>query len=311
MPFLTTVNLAWRSLLPAVAVVALLPALAVAGEKTSSSKADAVPQTQFAKVTNDRHGQARALQVAIVTYTVGVAPNDFSIDLISAIHIGDAAYYQDLNKRFRAYDVLLYELVIPDEPEDPQQLSYGKDFISSTQIGMKNALGLTFQLDEIDYGAANFVHADLTSSMLSQSMADRGESLYVYFWRLFFASMDEYARDPLGLKDWRLLTGLLRSGQDNALKIAIAHEMVDAARNHDILGAEDGSALIAARNEHAVSVLRHQLDNGAKRIGIFYGVAHMHDFEQRLLSSLGATKTKTLWVDAWDFTTDALNTDTQ
>ena len=33
------------------------------------------------------------------------------VDLIGAVHIGDIAYYQQLNERFKQYDALLYELV--------------------------------------------------------------------------------------------------------------------------------------------------------------------------------------------------------
>ena len=35
------------------------------------------------------------------------------------------------------------------------------------------------------------------------------------------------------------------------------------------------------------------------RIGIFYGVAHMPDLEERLLNEVGLTYKTTTWVDAW------------
>lgn len=267
----------------------------------STAAAEIPPSTEFARISKDDYGRPAALQLAIVTYAPERAAKGFSVDLVSAIHVGDAAYYQALNDRFRSYDALLYELVIPADAGDAQESSSGMGLISRVQIGMKNMLGLTFQLDEIDYGAANFVHADLTSSMLAERMAERGESLYVYFWRIIFASLDEYARDPLGLKDWRLLSGALAADQDDALKVAVAYEMIDASRADDILGGEDGSAVIAARNEHAVAVLREQIDTGAKRIGIFYGVAHMADFEERLTGELGLSKVGIEWVDAWQF----------
>jgi hypothetical protein len=51
------------------------------------------------------------LQTAIVTYrnAEGVV-----VDLIGAIHIGDKAYYDALNKRFTTYEELLYEMVGED-----------------------------------------------------------------------------------------------------------------------------------------------------------------------------------------------------
>lgn len=288
------VKLALRTI--AVFIAAIL-ALATA----SAGTAEVPAATEFARISRDNYGRPAALQLAIVNYAPERPTNGLSVDLVSAIHVGDAAFYQALNDRFRSYDALLYELVIPADAGAAQENSSGMGLISRVQIGMKNMLGLTFQLEEIDYGAANFVHADLTSSMLAERMAERGESLYVYFWRIIFASLDEYARDPLGLKDWRLLSGALAADQDDALKIAVAYEMVDASRADDILGGEDGSAVIAARNEHAVAVLREQIDTGAKRIGIFYGVAHMADLEQRLTRELGLSKVGVEWVDAWRF----------
>ena len=38
---------------------------------------------------------------------------------------------------------------------------------------MTSALGLSFQLDEIDYTRPNLVHADMTPDEFAQSMRDR------------------------------------------------------------------------------------------------------------------------------------------
>ncbi|MCH8059070.1 MAG: hypothetical protein IIA11_01290 [Proteobacteria bacterium] len=35
------------------------------------------------------------------------------------------------------------------------------------------------------------------------------------------------------------------------------------------------------------------------RIGIFYGVAHMPDLEERLVNELGLVRQEVLWIDAW------------
>ena len=39
--------------------------------------------------------------------------NPVSVDLIGAIHLADAAYYEQLNKTFAEYDVVVFELVAP------------------------------------------------------------------------------------------------------------------------------------------------------------------------------------------------------
>jgi hypothetical protein len=252
-------------------------------------------ETRFTRVDVDEDGRARALQLGILTY----AGEGVSVDLVGAIHIGDAAYYAELNERFRAYDVLLYELVAPQGIDIGEQVAGRKGLLSKTQVALTKALDLTFQLDEIDYGQPNFVHADLTPSEFRQSMEDRDESLYVYFWRIFFASVNEYARDPLGLNDWQLLAGMVTSGEDNSLKTMMAWEMTNLDAVQDILGEDSDSAIIGARNEKAVAVLRSRIDAGDRRIGIFYGVAHMPDLEDRLLDEVGLTYEKTTWVDAW------------
>lgn len=255
-------------------------------------------QTQFVRIDLDEDAQPRALQVSIVTY----APTDerlLGVDLLGAIHIGDAAYYRELNDRFREYDALLYELVAPQEAVASNRLDKRKGILSTTQAGMTKLLDLTFQLDEINYDQANFVHADLSPSELRASMEERGESLYVYFWRLFFASMDEYAKDPLGLRDIEMMSSMLSSNQDDSLKTMLAYEMTNVEQVQDILGDDSGSAVIGARNQRAIDVLKEQIDAGAKRIGIFYGVAHMPDLESRLRDQLDLHYERTEWVDAW------------
>jgi hypothetical protein len=256
---------------------------------------NASAENRFTRVDVDEDGRARALQLGILTY----AREGVSVDLVSAIHIGDAAYYAELNERFRDYDALLYELVAPQGIDINEQVSRRKGLLSKAQVGLTRVLDLTFQLDEIDYNQPNFVHADLTPSEFRQSMEDRDESLYVYFWRIFFASVNEYAKDPLGLNDWQMLAGMVTSGEDNSLKTMMAWEMTNLDTVQDILGEDSDSAIVGARNEKAIAVLRNRLDAGDRRIGIFYGVAHMPDLEERLLDELGLTHEKTIWVDAW------------
>jgi hypothetical protein len=258
-------------------------------------------RTRFVRVANDELGQPRALQVAIVTYGPQKgAASDFSVDLIGAVHIGDLTYYKSLNTLFADYDALLFEMIATSERAIPQEDVERTGFISNTQLAMKEALGLTFQLDEIDYSKPNFVHADLSSQELSDSMDERNESLYVYFWRVFYASMEEYANDPLGLNSWEMLAAMVKPDSENALKITFAREMANAKFVGGILEGENGSAIIDARNERAIEVLRRELDRGSTQLGIFYGVAHMPDFEERLVGELGLELRSVAWMDAWD-----------
>ena len=98
------------------------------------------------------------------------------VDLIGVVHIGEQEYYEQLNGIFEKYDAMLYELVAPKDAVVTGSDSEKKGLVSRAQIGMKNLLDLSFQLDEIDYTASNFVHADLSPTELFESMDERGES---------------------------------------------------------------------------------------------------------------------------------------
>ena len=57
--------------------------------------------------------------------------------------------------------------------------------------------------------------------------------------------------------------------------------------------------LLTDRNKRCMEILAERLEKGDKNLGIFYGAAHMPDFEQRLLK-LGFKKTDQRWMTAWD-----------
>jgi hypothetical protein len=275
----------------------LLAGLLAIAFASSALAQDTAPE--FARVAVDDQNQPTALQMSIVRYVPAANDRLLEVDLVGAVHIGDPSYYAELNTRFRDYDAVLFELIAPQDALAPGRVEERSGVLTTTQVGMMKLLDLSFQLDEINYDAANFVHADLSPKEMRESMEERGESLYVYFWRIFFASLNEYAKDPLGLRDMELLSGVLVSGRGDSLKTMAAYEMTNVKQASDMLGGDSGSAVIDARNQRAIDVLVREIDGGAQRIGIFYGVAHMPDMEERLLEQLGLTYESTDWVDAW------------
>jgi hypothetical protein len=68
------------------------------------------------------------------------------------------------------------------------------------------------------------------------------------------------------------------------------------------LGKSLNRLLISDRNEAAMKVLRSEIADGKRKIAIFYGAAHLPDFESRLQESLGLEKTRQVWINAWDLT---------
>jgi hypothetical protein len=269
----------------------------------TAAHAQEVTETEFIRVSVDDQDKPLALQLSIVSYVPRNGDSNVRVDLVGAIHIGDTEYYEDLNDRFKDYDAMLYELIAPKDTVISDRDPESRSVISSTQIAMKDMLALSFQLDEVDYTANNFVHADLSPTELSDSMDERGESLYVYFWRLFYASFDQYAKDPLGLQNMSMFSAMLSAGSDNTFKTMLAYEMTDLDKISEILGDDSQSAVIGARNQRAIDVLKSQLESGDKHIAIFYGVAHMPDMEERLLEQLDLVYLDTTWVDAWQLDT--------
>ena len=67
------------------------------------------------------------------------------------------------------------------------------------------------------------------------------------------------------------------------------------------LGQKLNQLIVQDRNEAAMEVLRDELDKGSLRIAIFYGAAHMPDFEQRL-DQMEFQPAGHSWVTAWDLT---------
>ena len=66
------------------------------------------------------------------------------------------------------------------------------------------------------------------------------------------------------------------------------------------MGATIDRILIDDRNTACMNVFDEQIQSGKRRIGIFYGAAHMPDFEQRLLTQYGLKRESVEWMTAWD-----------
>ncbi len=62
--------------------------------------------------------------------------------------------------------------------------------------------------------------------------------------------------------------------------------------------------LVVDRNGEALKVLQKQIALGKKKIGIFYGAAHLPDFDKRLINDFGLQPAEgsdnPRWITAWD-----------
>ena len=298
---------------PALApLLALLAALAGSGQgaaRQPSGETAVAEAVEFLRLTRDDEGQPEALETSIVEYvgegTANGLRRPVQVDLVSAVHLGGGGYYATLDRLFADYDAVLYELVAPPNARVPKPGRKPSGAIGSAQQGLTRLLGLEFQLERIDYSAPNFVHADLSPKEFDAAMRRRGESWWSMFTKLMQEGMARAERNPASAPDVSMgeLFGLL-FGSEQGRQLKLRRMMAEQFTDMDVLtaafGGEQGSTLITDRNAAALDVLRKEIAAGRRRIAIFYGAAHMDDFDRRLREDFGLQPRDTVWLEAWD-----------
>lgn len=244
-------------------------------------------------------GVPKALQTAVATYRKPGEEDGVEVVLIGAVHIGEPAYYRELNELFKRFDALLYELVAEPGAGVPDPKDRGVSPISTIQVGMKDTLQLTFQLDEVDYDAKNFVHADMTPQEFFETMNARKEGVLQMFFRSLGSGIAMQSAGKGG--DVGLLAALVSSDRPKGLRRAFAEQMQMMDGQMAALTGEDGkSTLITERNAKAFQVLDREIKAGKKKLGIFYGAGHLKDMHQRLADEYGMQQVEIQWLDAWE-----------
>ena len=268
-----------------------------AARPEKDQKAEDKPR--FLRLVRDEDKKPVALETSIVTYVPADSTKEgVSVELVGAVHVGDKAYYEALNKEFEQYEALLYELVAPENAKVPKERKgVPGSAVGGLQVGMKEMLELEFQLDRIDYSKANFVHADMSPEEFAKTMTKRGES----FTKMFFKMMGYgFAQQGKGTNtEMDLLMALFSKNRAHKMKIAMAEQFDGMEGQMDILDGPDGSTILTERNRKAFEVLDRELKAGKKKIGVFYGAAHLPDMEKRLINDFGMKRSGERWVTAW------------
>lgn len=318
-----------RSMLVLVGVATLFmghlsPVVAQFPERGAEAPRREKKPTVFVRVERDEKGEPLALQTATVTYRNPDNPG-VEVDLVGVVHIGEGHYYRGLNRQLREYDVVLYELVAPEgtvprKPEPGEKRSSNP--VSMLQSFMKDALGVELQLEQVRYDRTNFVHADLSPSALREAMRKRGETPITLALGVALDMLRQMNKEtarlqaekqrrrearergeelpPAAEEQVDLFKLLLDPAGPSRLKRMMALQL---ARSDDgAIGPTLGALLIEDRNAAAMKVLHQQLERGHGRIAIFYGAAHMPDFERRLQVELELQPVRTTWQEAWDLT---------
>ncbi|WP_254512941.1 TraB/GumN family protein [Anatilimnocola floriformis] len=270
--------------------------------KQPEKKVEKKKEENFIRIVRNDKGTALTMDTAIASYVPADGKHaGVTIDLIGAVHIGEKGYYDALNKKFEDYEVLLFELVAPPNTKIPKGAKGGSAHpIAAMQKGMQSMLGLEHQLECVDYTKDNFVHADMSPEEFSKSMTDRGESFGQMFMKAIGAGLAQQATGTAGTSDFEMLSALFAKNRAQKLRQAMAGQFENMESQLTIFDGPEGSTIVTERNRKAFEVLAKQLEEGKKKIGVFYGAAHLPDMDKRLLADFGMKRKGELtWMKAW------------
>lgn len=296
-----------RSRFPVVIPLTLLALLAQSLVSASAAEPAGAVKTKadskrYLRVTKDEKRQPLALETSIVRFVPkGDDRPGLTVDLVSAVHIGEKSYYDALNKRFDGYDAVLYELVAPEGTKIPKGGGdKNRHLLSMLQNGMKDMLELEFQLAQIDYTKKHFVHADMTPEQFAKSMENKGESFWTICMRIMAAGMAQQAANPShSSSDLDIFMALLDRNRSLKLKRVMADQFTNMDMMMAALNGPDGSTLITERNKAALAVLKKEIEAGKKKFAIFYGGGHMTDMQERLMAEFNLKPESEEWLEAW------------
>jgi hypothetical protein len=272
----------------------------------------------YLRIRRDLDGAPLALETATVRLTPASGEGDLVVDLVAAVHLADREYYRQLNRQFEKYDVVLYELVAARGTRVTSGGRSADNPVAMIQQVASLALDLDSQIEQVDYTRANFVHADLSPEEMTEAVRRRGDDGLTLFLSIAAdmlrqQNLQEAARREADRArgspprqrgdappELDLAAQLLDPDGTAKLKRTLAQQFVQATGPGGALGGTLHRILVADRNEAALRVFQTELAKGKKRFAIFYGAAHMEDFEKRLSSEFGLKRQQEQWLTAWD-----------
>lgn len=281
--------------------------------------------------TND----ASVVQLEIAARKFTPAQGTGSVIWLTAVsHIGETNYYQALQKHLDSQGLVLFEGIGGEAMKRPRRAatnippatathgtnaatSAKKSELSTLQTSMARSLGLIFQLDMIDYDRVHFRNSDISVAELQKLV--RGTNTVTTPSTNVPAKgrpADDELQKLLKMMDGASAQGALFQSLFQFIGANPRLQAVAKLTLIEILGSLRGDVsqarglplemkrlfriLIDKRNEAVLADLRTELARPvpAKTIALFYGAAHMDDFE-RQLRALGYRPTDELWLPAF------------
>ena len=256
----------------------------------------------------------RALKIAARRFT-SPRYRGQTVWLVGASHIGSHEYYEELQRLLDAQGLVLFEGIRPTEQNDSHTQRVDKAALeSSLQGAMARSLGLVFQLVKVEYSRPNFRNSDLSigelqrlikSNLASPKADDSDHEAGMQFALLMQALngqswLSTAARLPLAF--------IQSASKLQALaKLAMIEVMGRVGGDLDSLAGGNLSVkkllavLVDARNQRVLDDLKRSLQHqgGQHGVAIFYGAAHMADFESCLDRQLGFRPREERWLTAF------------
>lgn len=287
------------------------PGLAAGPGPERPAAAKKVTTARYLRLLRDDDRQPVALQTATVRFAPAAGAGGVMVDLVGVVHIGDREYYRALDRQLGQYDAVLFELVAPPNtviPKGGKRDSNGP--LAIVQTALKAVLGLELQTERIDYTRKNFVHADLSPEQMAEAIRKRGDTPLTLALSVAADLLRQENLREMEGRDARrgaeagpeidFLSVLLDPDGAVKLKRALAEQLAGAGAGDSGLGPTIDTILISDRNAAAMAALQKELAKGTRKIAIFYGAAHMPDFERRLRDDFGLRPQGPRWLDAWD-----------
>lgn len=229
-----------------------------------------------------------------------VASGKPDVWLVGAIHIGAKPYYTALQSLLDAQGAVFYEGVRPSAtaPSIAQRQTTPKPPAApaprATYKILSDAIGLDFQVEDIDYRRANWANVDLTMDDLDRINKAQSGGKPSQFDQV------KGMLDPNGAaaKSLTGVMGMATPGMKEAIKIL----MIKTAGSDNAPGLDPATEriILQARNKVVIEALNDASfsTRAPKSIAVFYGAKHMADLQSSLVGQYGYRLGEKRWFAA-------------
>lgn len=171
------------------------------------------------------------------------------------------------------------------------------------QAQLAKALNLDFQLEAMDYGRPHYRCSDMTMDQMNRAMKERGVDFMEFGGTLAGTSLPARMVNLL-LQAIRLFDAMADGMMSDMVKVVmievLGNESITEGALNQRFGRGFGEVIVGERNQVVMDDLAELLKNepDVRSVAIFYGAAHMKDFEERLAKQLGYAPTTVEWISA-------------